>query len=55
MVISRFKVGEGGKTPYQRQTRRKYQEEVVPFGELVHYRRLNEDSKRNKMDSPWEE
>ena len=55
MVVSRFRVGEDGKTPYQRQKGRKCKEEVVPFAELVHYRKLSEDPGRNKLESPWEE
>ena len=38
MSLSRFQVGQDGKTPYERQKRRKCELEVVPFGEKVLYR-----------------
>ena len=39
MVYSRHKIGEDGKTPYERQMGRKCNLEVVPFGEFVRYKK----------------
>ena len=38
MLHSRFKLGDDGKSAYERQRGRKYNEEVVLFGELVMYK-----------------
>ena len=54
MLHSRFRKGNDGKTAYQRQKGRKCMTEVVPFGEKVHYRKLD-DSERKKLESLWEE
>ena len=54
MLHSRYSVGKDGKTAYQRQTGRRCRMEVVPFGEVVHYRRLDGEGK-NKLESQWEE
>ena len=42
MAYSRYKLGEDGKTPYERQKGRKCVLEVVPFGELVRYKKLGD-------------
>ena len=44
MVYSRYKVGEDGKTAYERQKGRKRNFEVVPFGEFVRCKKLGETS-----------
>ena len=38
MARSRYKKGQGGLTPYQRQKGRRCELEVVPFGEVVMFR-----------------
>ena len=53
MLYSRFKRGEDGKTAYERQRGCKCIQEVVPFGEKVHYRKLEGENK-NKLESQWE-
>ena len=55
MLISRFKIGSDGKTSYERQRGRRCQIEVVPFGEMVHYRRLSDKEPKNKLESRWEQ
>ena len=55
MLHSRFRLGTDGKTAYERQKGRKCRAEVVPFGEVVHYRKLEDDGRKKKLDSPWEE
>ena len=52
MAYSRYKLGAEGKTPYERQKGRKCVLEVVPFGELVRYKKLGETSQERK--SPGE-
>ena len=54
MLHSRYRRGADGKTAYERQRGRKCRQEVIPFGESVHYRKLEED-KKNKLDSKWED
>ena len=53
MMYSRFRRGADGKTAYERQRGRKCRQEVVPFGERIHYRRLEGENK-NKLESKWE-
>ena len=55
MLHSRFRRGSDGKTAYERQRGRKCSLEVIPFGESVHYRRLDVDENRNKLESRWED
>jgi len=56
MAYSRYKIGEDGKTPYERQKGRKCNLEVVPFGELVRYKKLGETSQERKsLESSWSE
>ena len=56
MAYSRYKGGEDGKTPYERQKGRKCGLEVVPFGELVRYKKLGETSQERKsLESSWSE
>ena len=56
MAYSRYKIGEDGKTPYERQKGRKCNLEVVPFGELVRYKKLGETSQERKsLESSWNE
>ena len=54
MVYSRYKVGQDGKTAYERQKARKCNLEVVPFGEFVRYKKLGETSQERKsLESSW--
>ena len=56
MVYSRYKVGEDGKAPYERQTGRKCNLEVVPFGQFVRYKKLGGTSQERKsLESSWSE
>ena len=56
MAHSRFSVGSDGKTAYERQTGKKCKMEVVPFGEKVMYKRLDDKGdKNNKLESNWED
>ena len=48
MAYSRFKVGDDGKTAYERQKGRKCKLEVVPMGESVMYKRLREGTRTAK-------
>ena len=54
MAYSRYKVGEDGRTAYERQKGRRCNLEVVPFGELVRYKQLGETSaERKSLDTTW--
>jgi len=54
MAYSRYKLGEDCKTHYERQKGRKCVLEVVPFGELVRYKKLGETSQERKsLESSW--
>ena len=56
MLISRFKVGNDGKTGYERRRGRKCNIPVVPFGETVWYKLVRETKERkDKFNSEWEE
>ena len=55
MLHSRFRRGPDGKTAYEKQMGRACKVEVVPFGETVMYKRLEESGrKKNKLESSWE-
>ena len=54
MAYSRFKLGEDGRTAYERQKGRRCCLEVVPFGELVRYKQLGETSQERKsLETTW--
>ena len=55
MLHSRVSRGDDGRTAYERQRGRKCNMEIVPFGESVHYRRLDKPEDRNKLESNWED
>jgi hypothetical protein len=56
MAYSRFKIGDDGKTAYERQKGRKCKLEVVPFGEKVFYKKLNQTASAMKsLESTWRE
>ena len=56
MAYSRFKVGEDGKTAWERQKGRKCRIEVVPIGESVWYKMLKESGEKKAMlESDWED
>ena len=50
MVYSSYKVGEDGKTAYERQKGRRRKLGVVPIGELVMYKKLGEQPRKA---NPW--
>ena len=55
MAYSRYKKGEDGKTAYERQGR-KCRMDVMPFGETVLYRKLEETGDRKRiLESKWAE
>ena len=54
MAYSRFKLGEDGRTAYERQKGRRCCLKVVPFGELVRYKQLGETSQeRESLETIW--
>ena len=53
-MITRYKVGEDGKTAYQRWKGRKYARAIAEFGECVIYCRLGSKG-IDKLDERWEE
>ena len=56
MAYSRYKIGDDGKSAYERQKGRKCRLEVVPIGESVWYKRLREtDEERKSLESAWGE
>ena len=55
MLHSRFRLGTDGMTAYQRQRGRKCRMEVIPFGETVYYRKLDENEGKNKLETKWDE
>ena len=56
MMYSRFKLGQDGKTSYERQKGRKCKQEVIPFAEKVLYKKLKDTGARKQvLESQWEE
>ena len=56
MSLSRFKVGRDGKTAYQRQTGNICGQEVVPFGERVLFKKLQDSVGRKRaLATKWQE
>ena len=56
MLYSRFKLGQDGKTSYERQKGRKCKQEVIPFAEKVLYKKLKDTGARKQvLESQWEE
>ena len=54
MLLSIFKVGEDGKTAYQRQTGKRCITEVVPFADIVWYRELQASGDRKRsLATKW--
>lgn len=54
MALSRFKVGNAGKTAYTKQVGKPCKIEVVPFAERVWFRRLGGDqNKKKSLESKW--
>ena len=53
-LLSKYQVGEDGKTGYQRLKGKKYRGEEVEFGEKVHYR-LKRGARQEKLMSRWAE
>ena len=55
-LLSRYLVGEDGRTGYERLKGKKYQGETVEFGEKVHYRlNLKAKQKDTKLEVKWGE
>ena len=51
VLLTRFMVGNDGKTAYERERGKKYRRSLPEFGEIVHYMPLKrKESKRNKLD-----
>ena len=48
MMYNRYKIGEDGKTPYERQQGKKCKVEVLPFGENVMLKKLKETGQGKK-------
>ena len=56
MILSRYHKGKYGKTRWERRLGEPCPLEVVPWGELVWYKKLKEDgAKDNKVDPKWED
>ena len=48
--LSKYQVGEDGKTAYERLKGKKFSRPAVEFGEKVHYKKSNKGQKDNKLD-----
>ena len=54
--VSRYQVGKDHKTAYERQTGTHCKVEVIPFGERVWFRKLQDSPERKaSMDTKWSE
>ena len=53
--LSKYQIGEDGKTAYERLKGKKFSRAVVEFGEKVHYKKNAKGHKDNKLDSKWGE
>ena len=56
MLLSRYRTGEDNRTAYERQKGKPCDLEVVPFGESVWYRTLDDSVGRKRaLESKWKE
>ena len=56
VALSKYQVGDDGRTAYERLKGKKSQQETVEFGEKVHYRyNLKARSKDEKLEVKWDE
>ena len=53
--LSKYQVGEDGKTAYERLKGKKFSRPLVEFGEKVHYKKNTKGHKDNKLDIKWGE
>ena len=53
--LSKYQVGEDGKTAYERPKGKKFSRAVVEFGEKVHYKKNHKGQKDSKLDGKWGE
>ena len=53
--LSKYHIGEDGKTAYERLKGKKFSRAIVEFGEKVHYKKNPKGHKENKLDSKWAE
>ena len=53
--LSKYQVGEDGKTAYERLKGKKFSRAVVEFGEKIHYKKNSKGHKDNKLDVKWGE
>lgn len=52
MVVTRYKKGADGRTPWERMRGSRCRAEVVPFGETVWYKVMKQSGERqNKMEA----
>ena len=54
-VLSKFKVGDDGKTSYERLKVKKYVKELAEFGEKVHYRFETKAGSQQQLEVKWGE
>ena len=55
-LLSKYQVGDDGKTGYERWKGKKFQQEEIEFGEKIHYREnLKARSKQLKLEPRWGE
>ena len=53
--MSKYQIGDDGKTAYERLKGKPFTRPAVEFGEKVHYRKSAKGQKENKLDSKWDE
>merc|ERR1712240_171121 len=53
--LSKYQVGEDGKTAYERWKGKPFNRPAVEFGEKIHYRKSAKGPKENKLDAKWDE
>ena len=53
--MSKYQVGEDGKTPYERLKGKPFTRATVEFGEKIHYKKHAKGQKENKLDPKWDE
>ena len=53
--LSKYQIGEDGKTAYERLKGKKFSRAVLEFGEKIHYRKNPKCHKDNKLDGKWGE
>ena len=52
-LITRFEVGVDGRNANERLKGKRYNKELIPFGECIHYNLIDNDQRKTKLEARW--